>query len=83
MNKTIPLQMFNWHRDTRTLTAELSDLKDWLNDRVSSEVTVESHHTGRVLKFDGTSAFRDGEGETLFWEYRNYNEDLTVKIWND
>jgi hypothetical protein len=78
--KIFPLQAFDWDRGDRLLFEEASTLG---MDKIDQEIAIRSHHTGRVVKFTATSAQRDDEGETLFWEWRNYNEDLTVRVWND
>jgi hypothetical protein len=89
-------KLFNWHKETRMLTAEASELGrgeifDWVPGQPNAGLSVRSHRTGNIVRFSIFKRGRDGEGDTQFWELlpteedeKKYNiHDITMKIWND
>ena len=74
------LDLFNWHKDTRTITAEASTIGrlSWpFYITVFNEKTQQS----RVFRYLSTDTNSDGDIEA--WHYENLSHSLKLTIWND
>lgn len=82
MDTTLQLEQFSWHKDTRTLTAFLSDLN--LPGQLPFHITVENQKTGqhRVFRYVGTEK-DERENELKAYHYENLSHGLKMTIWND
>lgn len=82
MDTTLQLEQFSWHKDTRTLTAFLSDLN--LPGQLPFHITVENPKTGqhRVFRYVGTEK-DERENELKAYYYENLSHGLKMTIWND
>ena len=72
------VDQFTWHKAKKTLTAEVSDL--WGNE-MSDRLIVEGHT--RSLSFEHVYTDRDADQDITYWEYRNGETGIIIKIWND
>ena len=82
----LPTELFSYDKDTRTFCACASTgpLHSMFRpgDKVPELLMLESYRTGVVLPFDYLSK-REHECELLSWTYYNYNNDISVEIFND
>lgn len=86
---------FHYNKQTKTLTAEMSDLgtgRKWYrvyDDACDAGITIISDHTGREVVFVITYTATDRDGDTLHWllkpakKYQGVDEELQVIIFND
>lgn len=76
------LEQFNWHKETQTLTAFLSDLA--IPGQLPFHITVENHKTGQHRVFRYLRAEKDArENELKAYHYENLSHGLKLTIWND
>jgi len=76
----LELKRFNWHKDTRTLTAELSDLGV---GQLPFYITIVNPNTKQSRVFRYLKTDKDSENEVKSWQYENISHSLKLTIWND
>jgi hypothetical protein len=82
MDIKLKLEKFNWHKETRTLTAFLSDLN--LPNELPFHITIENPQTGQHRVFRYLRAEKDErENELKAYHYENLSHNLKLTIWND
>lgn len=81
MDLHLELKLFHWHKDTRTLTAELSDLP--IRGRLPFYITVCNPDTGQSRVFRQEKVDTNEEGEVTSWKYLNLSHSIKMTIWND
>jgi len=87
----ISTKNFHWHADTRTFTAEASDLGNLRMERVWDDAcdvgfTLVFEAAGHEIVFAMSHQERDQEGELLWEDYtpaRRTSWTITVRIFND
>jgi hypothetical protein len=83
----LELKYFNWHKDTRTLTTELSsipahgDFKGTFS--VPNFITIDNPNTKQSRVFRYLKTDKDQEGDIQAWHYENISHGLKLTIWND
>lgn len=82
---TVNSNKFHWHKDTKTMSAEISDLN---TKDVPQEIGMVSQRTGKSAYFALVRTDRDEEGDVRFWEYKPRNESRwcgveKVVVFND
>ena len=77
----LELKLFHWHKDTRTLTAELSDLP--IHGRLPRYITVTNPDTEQSCVFRQENVESNEEGELVAWKYVNLSHSIKMTIWND
>ena len=99
VTQDISLRQFTWNPETRTLSAEASDLEGRIfqnlyNDACDVGFSVRSHHTGKVERFyledvetDHQAAeLRNEAPEILAWHFKPLDRKSRVKeivVFND
>jgi hypothetical protein len=76
----LDLKHFHWHKETRTLTTELSSLPIKV---LPFYITIENPQTGQSRVFRKANVDANEEGEVLAWKYENLSHSLRLTIWND
>ncbi len=77
----LTLNLFNWHKETRTLTAEVSNLP--LPSKMPFHILIENPQTQQSRVFRKENIDRDEEGDIVAWQYVNLSHGLKLTIWND
>jgi len=80
------LKYFNWHKDTRTLTTELSNLpgrNEWGAFSVPNFITIDNPDTKQSRVFRYLKTDKDNEGDIQAWHYENISHSIKLTIWND
>ena len=80
----LDLQLFHWDKESRILSAEISELEqngfegEW-------RIEIKSHHTGRVVSFGFWKVVYDENNDVICWEYVPGRESNVEKliIYND
>lgn len=78
-------QDFDFNPNTKTLTADCSDLPGQ-ELSLSKSFPVKSHHTGRVMWFQFSKNIRDAEGDLVASEFKpvkGAGVDIRMVVWND
>lgn len=81
MDIKLKLEQFHWHKDTRTLTAEVSKLE--LFAKLPDYITILNPNTNQSRIFRYLSTEKDDEGDIKSWRYENLSHGLKLTIWND
>ena len=78
-NIKLELSLFNWHKDSRTLTAEISDLPI---KSLPLYLTISNPKTKqeRVFRYNKTDK---KDNEIQAWRYENISHNIKLTIWND
>lgn len=73
---------FMWHKDSKNLTAEVSDM---CVPTVVGGLCVKSVKTGKVVTFVLSRVEHDREGDVAFWQYLPTEPCgvHSLKLWND
>lgn len=83
----IELKYFNWHKETRTLTTELSNLPERGEFKgsfsVPNFITVDNPDTKQSRVFRYLKTDKDEENDIVAWRYENISHGLKLTIWND
>lgn len=83
----LDLKYFHWHKETRTLIAELSTLEFVifiaLHGEMPDYITVNNPNTKQSRVFRYLKVEKDDEFETKAWHYENLSHALKLTIWND
>lgn len=83
----LELKYFNWHKETRTLTTDLSsipvhgDFKGTFS--VPNFITIDNPNTKQSRVFRYLKTDKDEEGDIQAWHYENISHGLKLTIWND
>ncbi len=77
----LQLKLFNWHKDTRTLTADASTLN--LVGELPRHIVIENPDTKQSRVFRFLNEAKDREGDVQAWHYENISHGLKLTIWND
>jgi hypothetical protein len=77
---TLNLELFHWHSDSQTLTAEISELPVRELPRLLEIVNEKSKQS---RKFIYSKVETDREGDVQAWHYRGDGHPLKLTIWND
>lgn len=76
----LDLDLFHWHSDTQTLTAEISSLG---LGTPPTQMEVTNNKSKRFRKFQYVRTEKDREGEIQAWHYIGTDSPLKLIIWND
>jgi len=74
------LNLFHWHSDSQTLTAEISELPVKELPRL---IEVVNEKSKQFRKFKYTKTETDREGDVQAWHYAGDGHPLKLIIWND
>jgi hypothetical protein len=76
------LKLFNWHKETRTLTAFISDLN--IPGQLPFHITIDNPTTKESRVFRYVRTEKDPrENELKAYHYENLSHGLKLTIWND
>ena len=64
---TINSNKFHWHKETKTMSAEISELET--GNAVPTNISMVSARTGKQANFQLAKTDKDNEGDVRFWEY--------------
>lgn len=76
----IPLDKFLWNKETRVLTAEISDLQV---QSLPKLIEVYNDNTKQERKFHYMQTKKDAEQEIVSWDYYNSKDNIKLVIFND
>ncbi len=76
----ILLNNFIWHKTSKTLTAEVSELK---MDQLPQFITIHNDKTNEERRFCYMRTDKDQEGDIQAWYYYNSQSDIKLVIYND
>jgi hypothetical protein len=82
----VSTRQFTYDAPTKNFAAELSDMNGLgrvYDDACDVGFTMVSARTGRQVVFVLAEEKRDGEGDTLLWEYRSIDGEFTATVFND
>lgn len=76
-DQSYPLTNFSWHKNSKTLSAEASDLqlKDW-----PTYLQIESHHTNTIQSFMKSNSDVSIDGELQAVNYRPLGDTKVVRV---
>lgn len=77
----VKLEQLHWSPNTRTLSAEASDLGITAGHPLPYGITVEGET--RSPRFLNPQPERDGEGEVLAWTYTSHTTPVRLVLFND
>lgn len=76
----LDLNLFHWHSDTQTLTAEISSLG---LVTLPTQMEVTNNKSKQFRKFKYVRTEKDREGDIQAWHYVGDGHPLKLIIWND
>jgi len=80
--EAIDIKDLNWNKDSRTFSAEISELRNVSPG--AKEINVVNKDTNKTVKFTFVSTDKDGSGEDTYgWNYENKEMDLKLLVIND
>lgn len=79
---------FEWNSNTRTFTAEASELRTFsidrlFNDAIDIGIELVSTMTTRSVKCHLTDTIRNNDGDIDMWKFRNDKLNFDVVVFND
>jgi hypothetical protein len=74
------LRLFSWQKDTRLLTAFISDLN---LPKMPQFIVIFNPNTNQSRTFVYFKSERSSEDEIQAWHYVNVESNLKLTIWND
>lgn len=77
---TLDLNLFSWHSDTQTLSAEISTLQ---LGTLPKSLIIANKKSGQSREFNYVRTEKDREGDVQAWHYQGNNHPLKLIIWND
>jgi hypothetical protein len=86
-NYKAPLKLFHWNKETRTLSAEISDIQANVPELdgvgLPQFLTIFNPDTNQDRTFRYVRKETDNEGDVTAWIYESLSHTLNLTIWND